>query len=81
MSYVQVAVCNFYSIILSKLTSAQELPLGEDGEILVRGPQVMPDYWKAAEETAHTLHNGWLHMGDIEHVMLLLHIFPPSYPQ
>jgi len=43
-----------------------ELPLGEQGEICIRGPQVMKGYWKLAKETSNVLSNdGWLHTGDI----------------
>ena len=35
------------------------------GELIIRGPQVMQGYWKAPEETARALRNGWLHTGDI----------------
>jgi len=43
----------------------RELPPGEAGELLVRGPQVMQGYWKRPEETAKVLGGGWLHTGDI----------------
>jgi len=43
-----------------------ELPLGEKGEICIRGPQVMQGYWKRPKETSSVLSNeGWLHTGDI----------------
>jgi long-chain acyl-CoA synthetase len=42
-----------------------DLPVGESGELLVKGPQVMKGYWNKAEETAATLTEGWLHTGDI----------------
>jgi long-chain acyl-CoA synthetase len=42
-----------------------ELPPGEIGEIVIRGPQVMKGYHKRPEETAEALRNGWLHTGDI----------------
>ncbi len=43
----------------------KELGAGEAGELQVRGPQVMLGYWNRPEETAHVLHNGWLHTGDV----------------
>jgi len=42
-----------------------EMPPGEKGELLIRGPQVMKGYWKAPHETAEALKTGWLHTGDI----------------
>lgn len=41
------------------------LPIGEPGEICVRGPNVMAGYHNMTEETARTLRGGWLHTGDI----------------
>ncbi|MBL1409144.1 AMP-dependent synthetase/ligase [Sphingobacterium faecale] len=42
-----------------------EVKLAEDGEILVKGPNVMMGYYKDPAETAKTIINGWLHTGDI----------------
>ena len=41
-----------------------DLPVGENGEIVARGPQVMQGYWHREEETANALRGGWLHTGD-----------------
>lgn len=42
----------------------RERPPGEEGELVVRGPQVMLGYWNRPEETARVLRGGWLHTGD-----------------
>jgi len=41
------------------------LPVGESGELLIKGPQVMKGYHNNPQETAATLTDGWLHTGDI----------------
>ena len=47
----------------------EELPIGEVGEICIKGPQVMKGYWGRPEATADTFHpDGWFRSGDIGHV-------------
>jgi len=41
------------------------LPAGEKGEIRVRGPQMMKEYWRRPEETASAVRDGWIHTGDV----------------
>jgi acyl-CoA synthetase (AMP-forming)/AMP-acid ligase II len=43
----------------------RELPPGEEGEVVTRGPHVMTGYLDQPEETAKTLRGGWLHTGDL----------------
>ncbi|MEV7241093.1 AMP-binding protein [Streptomyces sp. NPDC093248] len=43
----------------------EELPFGEQGEIVVRGPQVVPGYWRRPDATAETFPDGELRTGDI----------------
>jgi long-chain acyl-CoA synthetase len=43
----------------------EEVPVGEVGELVIRGPNVMKHYFKREQETADVLRSGWLHTGDI----------------
>ncbi len=46
-------------------TGTTVMPLGQPGELCIRGPQVMKGYWNKPEETRATLREGWLYTGDI----------------
>ncbi len=46
-------------------TGKKELGVGEIGEIVLKGPQVMQGYWNHPAETANVLKDGWLYTGDI----------------
>ena len=46
-------------------SEGKELPLGEMGEIVVKGENVMAGYWKNPESTADTVKDGWLYTGDL----------------
>lgn len=47
---------------------SKELPPGEIGEVIIKGPQVMKGYWNMPEETENALCDGWLYTGDIAYM-------------
>jgi len=59
------ALCNEIKIVDE---DGNELPVGEVGEIVSRGPNAMLGYWNKPEETAAAIKNGWVHTGDCGHM-------------
>ncbi len=55
---------NMEAAILDQMTG-EALPVGEVGEIVVKGPNIMRGYWKRETETAAIFSNGWMHTGDL----------------
>jgi long-chain acyl-CoA synthetase len=45
--------------------NGDEVPVGERGEIVIRGPNVMKGYWGRPDATAEAIRDGWFHSGDI----------------
>ncbi len=46
----------------------EDVPVGEIGEIIGKGPTLMTEYYKRPELTAETMRDGWLHSGDLGHL-------------
>ena len=53
------------SKIVDLETGTKDLPVGEIGELVLRSPNVMKEYWNMPEETKIALREGWLYTGDI----------------
>jgi long-chain acyl-CoA synthetase len=43
----------------------RDVPPGEPGELIIRGPQVMQGYWQRPDETAKAIRQGWFYSGDV----------------
>ena len=56
-------------------TGTKDLPFGEPGEIIAKGPTIMSGYWNNPEETANVMRDGWLHTGDIGYMDGDGHVF------
>jgi long-chain acyl-CoA synthetase len=54
---------NIEATILSK--TGEPVRIGEEGEIVVKGPNIMQGYWNRVEETKNIFFNGWMHTGDL----------------
>jgi long-chain acyl-CoA synthetase len=60
---IGTSVINVENKVVNEL--GEEVPVGEVGELIVRGPNVMKGYYRMPEETAHTIRDGWLYTGDL----------------
>jgi long-chain acyl-CoA synthetase len=55
-------------IVVETDTGFEGAPIGTEGELIIKGPQVMKGYWNKPEETSAALRSGWLHTGDIAYM-------------
>jgi long-chain acyl-CoA synthetase len=60
---IGTSILNVENRIVNEL--GEDVQVGEVGELIVRGPNVMKGYYKMPEETAATIRNGWLYTGDL----------------
>ncbi|PKG30357.1 long-chain fatty acid--CoA ligase [Cytobacillus horneckiae] len=54
--------------IVDMETGTKRLPIGEIGELIIKGPQIMKGYWRNKNETEKALRNGWLYTGDLAYM-------------
>jgi len=62
---LSVGVPLFNTLVMVVGEDRQVLPVGEIGEFVTSGPQVVPGYWNKPEETEHAIPRGALHTGDV----------------
>jgi len=61
---IGVPISDTLAKIVNSVTT-EEAPTGEIGELAIKGPQVMQEYWRKPEETNNVLQDGWLFTGDM----------------
>jgi len=67
--YGSIGVCMIKSDTMKVFDdNDSELPPGNTGELVIKGPTIMKGYWNMPKETEETLKNGWLHTGDVGHM-------------
>ena len=62
---VGVAVPDTDLVVVDAVDGKTPVPLGETGELICRGPQVMEKYWENPEATEATIRDGWLYTADV----------------
>ena len=62
---IGIPLPNTNAKIVDIATGEQNLAVGEVGELIIHGPQVMKGYWNRPEETNIAIRNGWLYTGDL----------------
>ncbi|SFB22451.1 long-chain acyl-CoA synthetase [Lentibacillus halodurans] len=62
---IGIPIPNTDAKIVDSASGVEELEIGEVGELVIKGPQIMKGYWNMPEETDNVLRDGWLFTGDL----------------
>ncbi len=62
---IGLPLSNVLCRIVDPEEGVEDMPIGEVGELVIKGPNIMQGYWEMPTETENTLRNGWLYTGDI----------------
>ena len=65
IGHVGIPVPSTDSKVVDPETGTQEMPVGQEGELIIRGPQVMKGYWQMPQATDEMIRDGWLYTGDL----------------
>ncbi|MGQ9510187.1 MAG: class I adenylate-forming enzyme family protein, partial [Thermodesulfobacteriota bacterium] len=62
---IGIPIPNHDAKIMDIENPEKELPPGEVGELVFKGPGIVPGYWNKPQETSYAIRNGWLYTGDV----------------
>ncbi len=65
IGHIGIAVSSTDARVVDPEDGLTEMPNGQEGELIVKGPQIMKGYWGMEDETAGMIRNGWLYTGDL----------------
>jgi long-chain acyl-CoA synthetase len=65
IGYIGIPIPSTEVRVVDPEDASIEIPIGKEGEVIIKGPQVMKGYWKRPEATADMIRDGWLHTGDL----------------
>ena len=65
IGYIGIPVSDTDVRVVDAEDGQTDVPVGQEGELILKGPQIMKGYWKQPEATAEMIKDGWLYTGDL----------------